>query len=103
MSETPEQFPSVLACDVGNSAIHFVSVAGEEVGEVHVLRVGELAGLGEQLAGVWSGMPQPKKVVACSVNATALKALEAAAQESLGEPVLVIGPRPAAAHRHRFA
>ena len=90
MLETPEQIPDVLACDVGNTAIHFAAIAGDEVGEVHVLRVGELATLGQELAAVWEQMEQPRLLVACSVNATALKALEAAAQEALGEDVLVI-------------
>ena len=91
MSETPEQIPDVLACDVGNTAIHFAAIAGDEAGEVHVLRVGQLAALGQELAAVWEQMPEPRLLVACSVNAAALKALEAAAQEVLGEAVLVIG------------
>jgi type III pantothenate kinase len=91
MTEIPEQIPSVLACDVGNTAVHFAAVTGEDVGEVHTLRVGELAGLGAELAALWTQLPQPRELVACSVNEPALKALEAAAQESLAEPVLVIG------------
>ena len=83
--------PNVLACDVGNSAVHFAHVAGETVGEQHVMRVGELAALGEALAEVWAQIPPPGKVVAASVNPPALKALEAAADESLGEKVLVVG------------
>lgn len=91
MSETPEQIPNVLACDVGNTAVHFAAVCGKNVGEVHTLRVGELASLGAELAAVWGQMSAPRKLVACSVNAAALKALEAAAMESLAEPVLVVG------------
>lgn len=91
MAETPEEIPSVLACDVGNSAIHFAVITGDNVTETRSLRVGELGTLGEELAAAWEGMQPPRKLVACSVNATALKALEAAANESIHEPVLVIG------------
>lgn len=86
-----EQIPSVLACDVGNSAVHFAHVKGEAVSPAQAIRIGELAGLGKALAELWAAMPKPRKVVAGSVNPTALKALEAAAQETLGEPALVIG------------
>ena len=86
-----QEIPNVLACDVGNSAIHFAPVAGEEVGPQRVMRTGELAGLGKTLADMWSTLPEPKELVACSVNPTALKALEAAASESLSQDVLVIG------------
>jgi type III pantothenate kinase len=90
MSEINE-IPSVLACDVGNSTIHFAHVKGEEVAEFQVVRVGELAGLGPRLAELWQQVPEPRKLVACSVNPAALKALEAAAAESVGQDVLVVG------------
>ena len=86
-----DQIPHVLACDVGNSGIHFAYVRGDRVDAVHVLRMGELAGLGERLMEVWSQMPAPRKIVAASVNPTGLKALEAAAADTLHEGVLVIG------------
>ena len=85
------QIPTVLACDVGNSAIHIAPITGEEVGPQRVMRTGELAGLGGALTDLWSPLPEPKQLVACSVNPTALKALEAAASESLSQDVLVIG------------
>ena len=91
MTDTPEQVPHVLACDVGNSAIHFAYVHGDAVTEVQSLRVGELAGLGAAIAKVWQQIPDPKKLVACSVNAAGLKALEAAAMDAVRQPVLVIG------------
>lgn len=91
MSEVPEEIPCVLACDVGNSAIHFASVCGEEVGELRDVRIGELSELGQALTELWEKMPPDKKLVAASVNPTALKALEAAAQEALNERVLVVG------------
>lgn len=84
--------PHVLACDVGNSAIKFAHVHGETVGEVHTLRIGDLAELGGQLAALWEQLPQPRRLVAASVRPAALKALEAAAAESLnGQSVLVVG------------
>jgi len=83
--------PNVLACDVGNSAIHFAHVQGEEVSPQQVVRVGQLRGLGEALAELWGKIPSPKKLVAASVNPAALKALEAAAAESFNQPVLAVG------------
>ena len=91
MTEIPETIPHILACDAGNSSIHFAHVAGDQIGEVHVMRVGELANLGNELELLWQQIPSPKKLVACSVNAAVLKALEAAAQETLHEAVLVVG------------
>ena len=83
--------PHVLACDVGNSAIHFVHVHGDEVGEVRVLRHGDLGSLPQALVELWDQIPKPKKLVAASVNPTGLKALEAAAGEAIRQPVLVVG------------
>jgi type III pantothenate kinase len=95
---TPEQIPHVLACDVGNSAIKFAHVHGDTVSDVRSMRIGELADLGQALAELWAELPQPRKIVAASVNAPGLKALEAAAVEHLaGQHVIVIGrdiPRP---------
>lgn len=86
-----EQIPSVLACDVGNTSIHIAAVRGEQVSEVRNFRIGELSGLGEVLAAMWDDMSGVKKLVACSVNPAGLKALEAAAQDSIRQPVLVVG------------
>lgn len=88
--ETPT-IPSVLACDVGNTAVHFAHVQGKDVTPVRTLRIGELAELGQALKELWDQVPAPRKIVAGSVNPVGLKALEAAAQEALREPVLVIG------------
>ncbi|HUS92247.1 MAG TPA: type III pantothenate kinase [Phycisphaerae bacterium] len=84
------EVPGVLACDVGNSAVHFAQVKGDEVGAVQAVRVGELAQLGQRLLELWQQVSPPRKLVASSVNPAALKALEAAAAEALGEDVLVI-------------
>jgi len=89
--ETQEDLPGVLACDVGNSAIHVAYVRGETVTETLHFRMGELAALGKSLGELWEQIPAPRKVVAASVNSTGLKALEAAAMESLHQSVLVIG------------
>jgi type III pantothenate kinase len=87
----PDTMPHILACDVGNSAIHLAHVCGEEVSDVTALRMGELGELGEALRTLWQDMPEPKKLVAASVAPAGLKALEAAALEALGQQVTVIG------------
>jgi len=113
MDDTPEQVPHVLACDVGNSAIHFAWVHGETVTSMQSMRVGELAGLGAALANVWQQMPAPKTLAACSVNAAGLKALEAAAMDAARQSVRVVGrdlplpidtelPQPASAGADRL-
>jgi len=86
-----DPIPSVLACDVGNSAIHFAHVKGDEVGPMSAFRLGRLNGLGEALSRLWEEMPAPRKAVATSVNPAGLKALEAAAVETLDEPLLLVG------------
>jgi len=91
MSEDVTEIPNVLACDVGNCAVHFAHVCGEEVTEMQVVPVGRLGGLGAALAELWDTIPEPRRVVAASVNPSALKALEAAAGECIGQPVLVVG------------
>ena len=55
------------------------------------LAAGQLNGLGKALRQLWQQMPAPKRIAAGSVNPPGLKALEAAAEEAIGEPVLVIG------------
>lgn len=97
-----ETLPFVLACDVGNSAIHFASVQGEDVSAVRVFRHGELAELGPALLALWNELPQPKKIIASSVSPAGLRALEAAVAEAITrfgtpessaghEPVLTVG------------
>ncbi|MBN1554217.1 MAG: type III pantothenate kinase [Phycisphaerae bacterium] len=91
MTQENETIPAVLACDCGNTCISFASAQGETLSGVRRLRVGELPSLGDALAELWVSMPEPKKIVVASVNAVALKALEAAVAESLHEEVLLIG------------
>ncbi|MCD4825497.1 MAG: type III pantothenate kinase [Phycisphaerae bacterium] len=86
-----ETLPNVLACDCGNSTIQIAHVHGESVSDVRTFRLGELKPLGSALAELWEQMESPKAVVASSVNPTALKALEAAAQEAIGQDTLVVG------------
>lgn len=99
-----EKIHNVLACDVGNSTIRLAHVRGDEVSPTRTLRIGDLSALGRELAEVWDEIPPVRKLVAGSVSPVGLKALEAAAAESLGENVLVIGrdlPLPIETHlRH---
>ncbi|MFP3938049.1 MAG: type III pantothenate kinase [Phycisphaerae bacterium] len=89
--EVNRQIPNVLACDVGNSAVRIAVVAGEEVTGLQSFRVGELGGLPGAMRELWSQMPPPRRIVAGSVNPSALKAVEAAAVEAMEQKVLVIG------------
>ena len=92
-----DQIPNVVACDVGNARIKLGRVHGEDVQDVAQLQVGRLGELGEALRSAWEAAPQPRKLVAASVNPAALKALEAAADAALRTHVLVVGrdlPRP---------
>ena len=96
MSDTPEMpelngVPNVLACDIGNSSLHLACVQGEQVTDCHVVRIGELACLRELLPRLWDVADGPCKLVASSVQPTALKAFEAAASEFVGQGVLVVG------------
>jgi type III pantothenate kinase len=86
-----DQVPNVLACDVGNTAIHFAHVQGDQVDRVRAFRIGELSKMGQALAELWEQVPPPRKIAAGSVNPAGLRALEAAAAESTREEVLVIG------------
>lgn len=85
-----DEIPSVLACDVGNSAIHFAHVKGEEVSQLHTVSIDETAGLGKALAELWGRMPSPKHLAAVSVNPAGLKTLEAATKAT-GQRTLVVG------------
>jgi len=91
MNDKIDELPNVLACDVGNCAVHFAHVRGGDVTEMRRIPVGRLHSLGAALAKLWQNIPEPRKVVASSVNPSALKALEAAADECIGQAVLVVG------------
>jgi len=86
-----DEIPKVLTCDVGNSTIRLATVAGDDVSEVVTVRIGELGSLAGPLRALWAGPPAPEQIVAASVNASALKAVEAAAAEALQCDLLVIG------------
>ena len=83
--------PNVLACDVGNTTISFAHVSAEDVTDMQTIRLDQPAELGRKLAALWSRMPQPKAIVAASVNPPGLSDLETAASETLDETVLVVG------------
>jgi type III pantothenate kinase len=84
--------PNVLACDVGNSAIHFAMVQGETASELQTFRIADSAGLAAALANLWGQMKEPRKVIASSVNPAGLTALEAAVTQAIGKQgVLVVG------------
>ncbi len=86
-----EAIPSVLACDVGNTAIGLAVIKDDQAGPVVTMQLGDLSNLGQTLTELWALIEEPPTVVASSVNPTGLKALEAAAGESLSANVLVIG------------
>ncbi len=86
-----DKIPSVLTCDVGNGAIHFAHVQGKEVTTMQAMQIGDLRGLGDALGELWRQMPEPKRIAAGSVNPAGLKALEAAADQAIGEGVLAVG------------
>lgn len=86
-----ELIPHVLACDVGNTSVHFAHVHGETVTPVQTIRIGELSLLSSAVEELWQSMPSPRVIAACSVNPAALKAVEAAILESIQQEVLVVG------------
>ena len=83
--------PNVLACDIGNSAVKFAAVCGDQVDEIHVAQIGELTELGAAVKSVWDEMIAPKFVVASSVNPAGTKALEAAVSQTLDVDLLLVG------------
>ena len=87
----PDEMPHVLACDVGNSAIKFAHVHGDKVYDIHRCKIGELGELGREVRLLLEQIPQPRRIVAASVNPAALRALEAAILEAADEEVVVIG------------
>lgn len=80
----------ILACDVGNTRISLAEVFEEQVSNLHRLGKDQLDELPKALAQVWAAMPEPKTIVACSVNPANLDKLKSAAA-SLGEELLVVG------------
>jgi len=92
VAEATDKIPGVLACDVGNSAIHLAGVHGESVSARHVLPAADQAATAKALAELWEQLAEPKKVIVASVNPAALETLEAAAsQAGLKDDLLVIG------------
>lgn len=91
MVGTHDKIPHVLACDVGNTAVHVAHVNGDCLTPQERHTIGDLGDLGGALARLWEAMPEPKKLVAASVNPSGLKALEAAAAEATAVAPLVVG------------
>jgi len=86
-----DKIPTVLACDVGNTAIHIAVVCGRDVTDRDSMPIGRSAGLGEALLDRWSKMPEPKSIAAGSVNSSGLETLIDAAERVLPRPVMVVG------------
>jgi type III pantothenate kinase len=82
--------PHILACDVGNSAVHLAHVHGDDVARRHTIATADLDALADALAETWADMPDPKRLVAASVAPEGLTALEAAA-DAIGQKAVVIG------------
>ncbi len=90
-SDSEKTLPGVLVCDCGNSGVSIAGAQGKAVSSVQTYHLGELHTMGQGLRALWEELPAPKKLIAVSVNAPALKALEAAADETLHEDVLLVG------------
>jgi type III pantothenate kinase len=86
-----DRIPSVLACDVGNTHVRIAHVESEDVSDVQAFRLGDLGDLGRAVAILWERMPDPKRVVASSVNPSGLRALEAAITEAIDQETLAVG------------
>ena len=68
MSETPDDVPSVLALDVGNTSVHFAHVCGETVTPMRSVPLKAAHSLAEELRTLLEAIPPPRKVAASSGN-----------------------------------
>ncbi|MCP4379125.1 MAG: type III pantothenate kinase, partial [bacterium] len=91
MTESNDAIPAVLACDIGNTSVQLAFLQGQKSSSRVSFNNDDLSGLGDGLAKVWEEMGSSGKVAASSVNPDALKILEAATAETIGQDVLVIG------------
>jgi type III pantothenate kinase len=91
MADADQKIPNVLACDIGNTSVQIAFLRGQESSGRASFNNNDLSGLGDGLREVWKEMGADGKVAASSVNPDALKTLEAAAAEAIGQDVLVIG------------
>jgi type III pantothenate kinase len=85
------RIPSVLALDVGNTAVHFAHVHGQDVTPMRTLPLADAASLENELRRLWETIPPPRKLVASSVNPRGLPIVEEAARRATGEAPLVVG------------
>jgi type III pantothenate kinase len=91
MTEIPEDVPSVLAIDVGNTNVHFAHICGDTVGDMQRLPLEATGPLVEELRKLWESIPAPKKVAAASVNPKGLALVEEAVSKATGQGILVVG------------
>ncbi|MDP6047061.1 MAG: type III pantothenate kinase [Phycisphaerae bacterium] len=91
MTDAEQTIPCVLACDIGNTSVQIACVEGQKSSSLMSFPNDDLSGLADGLATAWSDMGSAGKIAACSVNPATLAALEAAATETIGQDVLVIG------------
>lgn len=86
-----QEVPNVLAIDVGNTRVRLASVKGEAVTDPQAFSAASAGEIGPAVANLWQQMPEPRRVAASSVNATALAAVEQAVAEAIDQDVLVVG------------
>ena len=92
MTEAMDEIPGVLACDVGNSAIHLAAVRGETVSTPRTLPAADPAAVAKAMTELWNELAEPRKLLVASVNPAALEILEtAAATTGLKDDLLLIG------------
>ncbi len=92
MTDADQTIPSVLACDIGNTSVQIACLQGTKSSSIMSFDNSDLSGLGAGLATIWSEeMGSVGKVAACSVNPESLATLEAAAESTIAQDVLVIG------------
>ena len=91
MTEMPDDVPSVLALDVGNTSVHFAHVCGAAVTPMRSVPLKAAHSLALELRTLWETMPPPRKVAASSVNAAGLEIVESAVLQATGQGVLLVG------------
>ncbi|MCK5114022.1 MAG: type III pantothenate kinase [Phycisphaerae bacterium] len=86
-----DQIPNILGCDCGNSSIKIGWVAGDIVCDTQRIAITDRDKLATALREVWEKMPDPKQLVAASVNPSALKVLEEVATETISAKAIIVG------------
>jgi type III pantothenate kinase len=83
--------PNVLALDIGNTSIDLAMVAGEDVTDIRKIPANEPAALEAAIAELWLSTPEPRRIVACSVNPTAADAADDAVRQATDQTMLLVG------------